>query len=565
MRSIQCLAAALVLIGSFLSTTAIAQDAGTVRNQATEAYRQRDYLRSARLFSAAAKLDVEGRAELLYNAACSFALAGRKDEAFSALEQAGAEGLDDVDQYKGDADFASLHSDPRWQALLDRVAARAKAIRDFWTSPAMQTPFAPNLTDDEKIAGLSKLWSEAKFNFIHFEKVPGLDWDALYVATLAKVRATTSTLEYYRVLQAFAAALRDGHTGVWLPKELADEALARPLLRTALVEKRVIVTAVADPAAREAGVVPGVEIVEVDGVPVTEHVERRVAPYQAASTPQDLEARAYGWALLEGAKSKPVELTLRDAAGVTVRRSVARRASREYWDAFRGEPMVLRMLPGNIAYVALNTFNENRTAELFEAAFPEISKTDAIVFDVRENGGGNSGVGYRVLACLTDAKFLGSRWSTREYRPTYRAWGRREGRFEGAPDSVEPNGKLLFTKPVVVLASARTYSAAEDFLVAFRGMKRGLIIGEPTGGSTGQPLMFPLPGGGGARICTKADSGPDGTEFVGVGVAPDRVVRQTVEDVRAGRDAVLDAAIGILTEKRASRIERIRADHADLK
>lgn len=549
MCSIHRLAAAILLLGLCLPAIAFAQDAETIRNQATEAYRRHDFLRSAELFTSAAKLDEDGRAALLYNAACGFALAGRKDDAFAALEQAGAAGLDDVDQLKGDSDFALLHSDPRWQALLDRMASRAKAVRDFWTSPAMQTPFAPNLTDDEKIAGLSKLWSEAKFNFIHFDKVSGLDWDALYLATLAKVRATTSTLDYYRVLQAFAAELRDGHTGVWLPKELADEALARPLLRTSLVEKRVIVTAVADPVARDAGIVPGIEILEVDGVPVTDYVERRVAPYQAASTPQDLEARAYGWALLEGAKSKQVELTLRKASGATLRRTVARRASREYWDAFRGEPMTFRMLPGNIAYVALNTFNENRTAEMFEAAFPEIAMADAIVFDVRENGGGNSGVGYRVLACLTDSKFLGSRWSTREYRPTYRAWGRREGRFEGAPDSVAPNGKLLFTKPVVVLASARTYSAAEDFLVAFRGMKRGLIVGEPTGGSTGQPLMFPLPGGGGARICTKADSGPDGTEFVGAGVVPDRVVRQTVEDVRAGRDAVLEAAVSLIGRK----------------
>lgn len=549
MSSIKRLAALIVLLGVCQPAIAVSQSAETIRSQATEAYRQREFLRSAELFGAAAKLDEDGRAELLYNAACGYALAGRTDEAFAALEKAGEAGLDDVDQFKGDSDLAALHADPRWQPLLDRVAARAKAIRDFWTSPAMQTPYAANLSEDEKIAGLSKLWSEAKFNFIHFDKIQGLDWDALYLATLAKVRATTSTLEYYRVLQAFAAALRDGHTGVWMPKELADEALARPLLRTALVDRHVIVVAVADGAARDAGVVPGVEIVEVDGVPVLDYVERRVAPYQTASTPQDLEARAYGWALLEGAKSKPVELTMRDAAGATMRRTVARRTSREYWDAFRAEPMVFRMLPGNVAYVALNTFNEDRTAEQFEAAFPEIAKADAIVFDVRENGGGNSGVGYRVLACLSDARFLGSTWSTREYRPTYRAWGRREGRFEGAPDSVAPNGKLLFTKPVVVLASARTYSAAEDFLVAFRGMKRGLIVGEATGGSTGQPLMFPLPGGGGARICTKADSAPDGTEFVGVGIVPDRVVRPTVEDVRAGRDAVLDAAVAALGKK----------------
>lgn len=59
---------------------------------------------------------------------------------------------------------------------------------------------------------------------------------------------------------------------------------------------------------------------------------------------------------------------------------------------------------------------------------------------------------------------------------------------------------------MIVLTSARTYSAAEDFVVAFDAMKRGTIVGEPTGGSTGQPLLFVLPGGGTGRVCTKRDS-----------------------------------------------------------
>ncbi len=50
------------------------------------------------------------------------------------------------------------------------------------------------------------------------------------------------------------------------------------------------------------------------------------------------------------------------------------------------------MLPGNIAYVALNTFNENRSAEMFEAAFDEIAKASALIIDLRNNGGGNSSI-----------------------------------------------------------------------------------------------------------------------------------------------------------------------------
>lgn len=541
--------AAALLLAFCLPAVVAAQATGSVREQADQAYRQREFGKCAELYLAAARLDADDRAALLYNAGCGFALAGRKDESFAALDQASVAGLDQVDQYKADSDLQSLHSDPRWPAMLDRIAARVKARRDFWTSPAMQTPFARDLSEDEKVAGLSKLWSEAKFNFIYFDKVPGLDWDALYMETLPRVRATTSTLEYYRVLQAFAARLRDGHSGVWFPKELSDEVLARPLLKTALIEGRAVVVAVAGQEIRDGGIGVGDEIVEVDGVPVSAYVERHIAPFQPASTPQDLEARSYGSALLAGPISKPVALTLRDASGATVRKTVARRASGEYWKAFEAEPMTFRMLPGNVAYVALNTFTDNRAAEMFEAAFAEISKADAIVFDVRENGGGNSDVGYRVLACLSPVSFHGSRWSTRDYRPAFRAWGRPEGRFDGEMDTTAPNAALQYSKPVVVLAGPRTYSAAEDFLVAFRGMKRGSIVGEPSGGSTGQPLAFSLPGGGGARVCTKADTGPDGVTFVGVGVKPDKIVRPTLQDLRTGRDGVLEAALALVHKK----------------
>ena len=67
-----------------------------------------------------------------------------------------------------------------------------------------------------------------------------------------------------------------------------------------------------------------------------------------------------------------------------------------------------------------------------------------------------------------------------------------------------PDGKRLYKNPVALLSSAATFSAAEDFLVAFRVMSRGIIVGERSGGSTGQPLFFALPGGGSARVCTTA-------------------------------------------------------------
>jgi len=68
-------------------------------------------------------------------------------------------------------------------------------------------------------------------------------------------------------------------------------------------------------------------------------------------------------------------------------------------------------------------------------------------------------------------------------------------------------------------------------------------VGEATGGSTGQPLVFRLPGGGLERICVKRDVCADGREFVGKGIQPTIEVARTPEDFRAGRDAALARAV----------------------
>jgi Flp pilus assembly protein TadD len=61
------------------------------------------------------------RAELHYDLGCSYALLGRKDEAFRSLEKAVALGFSDRGQLLADDDLARLRSDPRWHALLARL------------------------------------------------------------------------------------------------------------------------------------------------------------------------------------------------------------------------------------------------------------------------------------------------------------------------------------------------------------------------------------------------------------------------------------------------------------
>lgn len=523
--------------------------------EAQQLYERKDYAQSVVLLEQLrgnpklAQTEDKG-VGVLYNLACNYSLLGDKQNALKVLSESVAAGLAAADQMQQDSDFANIRQEPEYKTLLAVVEARNKVQQTFWNSPALHTKYRDDLTEDEKIAGLSRVWSEAKYNFAFFDHVPDLDWDASYLAYLPRVRATKSTLDYYRTLAEFYAQLHDGHTAVGYPEQLAD-VFGYPPVSTRMIEGRVFLDFVRDPKLKEEGIVPGLEVIAIEGIPVKEYGQSRIAPRISASTPQDLNRRTYEASLLGGLKDAPVEVTLADRAG-TARKLTLPRLTAADTDKLPPAPwkrFEFRMLPQGVAYVALRTFGNQEIVKEFDAAFPEIQKSKSLILDVRENGGGSSNIGYDILGYLTDKPFLDSQWSTRDYRPSFRAWGRTEQLYEGEPSPVPPHGGTPYTKPVVVLTSAQTYSAAEDFAVAFDSMKRGTIIGEPTGGSTGQPLIFDLPGGGYARVCSKHDRYPDGKEFVGVGVQPNVVVHPNIADFRAGRDTVLLAALDFLAHK----------------
>ena len=74
----------------------------------------------------------------------------------------------------------AIRNEPGYQAIL----ARERQFEHLWESPALNTPFRENISDEEKLGGLSKFWSEVKYNFGYPEKLVALDWDALYLQTI---------------------------------------------------------------------------------------------------------------------------------------------------------------------------------------------------------------------------------------------------------------------------------------------------------------------------------------------------------------------------------------------
>ena len=482
----------------------------------------------------------------LYTLARYQARAGKADAALVTLKYAVDIGaVPPAGDVVKEADLASLHDRQQFKDLIARLEKETTLWKD---NAALATPYKPVLSEEEKVAGLSKLWSEARFNFPFFGRIPDVDWDAQYMAFLPRVRAAQTTEDYYRVLMRFLATLKDGHTRVIAPNELHGRFYGVTAVNTRLVEGKVVVIGASDPTLEAQGIKTGAEIISIDGKPTLDYAKAEVEPFVFGFTPQDRNVWLYGYQLLRGPATEPVRLVLRNADGKTVSIAVPRHKNTGHFGFLPELDLAahFRMLPGNIAYLQVNVFADDSGAKTLRENFAAISAANSLIIDVRDNGGGSSDNAYALLKILASKPFNDSNWRTRDYKAAWRSWGVAPGWTRIAASVIDPDSALHYAKPVVVLTSARTYSAAEDFVVAFLSMHRGKLVGETTGGSTGNPMLLKLPGGGMSFICTKDDSFPDGRVFEGVGIAPDVAVSPTVADIRAGRDPVLTRAVALL-------------------
>ena len=506
------------------------------------AHQELNYSTALRYFQKAYEID-PSMGSAAYRAAVSASKLNQIDLAFVWLKTAFRAKYINVKEIKNNKDFDLLHQDPRWSELITQFESASKREAEFWNGSAWKTPYKESLTEDERVAGLSRVWSEIKYNFVFVEKLQDVNWDGLYLQYLPKIRAAKTNLEYYQLLSEMVALLHDGHTNVYPSEQDYEKYSTKPLISAELMEGKVILRWVGDSELQQAGLKRGHEVLSVNGMPVQEYSEKVLAPYISSGTKQDKDVRLYQYQFLQGPISEKIAFAARDENGVVKSYSAKRVSNEERNNALGGSWYTFKMLEGGIAHVWLTTFESTEVTEFYLKDFPEISKAKALILDVRRNGGGNAHVGYDILKTLGMDVFPTSKATIRNYRSIDRSRHDSNPEYTYPIYKVTPDANHQFKGPVVVLTSGQTFSAAEDFVVAFRNMKRGLIIGGATAGSTGAPISFNLPGGGAARVCVKNDTFPDGTEFVGKGIAPDIEVAQTVADFRNRVDTVLNAAV----------------------
>lgn len=407
------------------------------------------------------------------------------------------------------------------------------------------------LTAEQRLLDLSTIWSEARFSFAYYDDIAA-EWDALYRRFIPRVLAAKTDYEFYLELKRFAAHLRDGHSGVFWPREF-DEALGYPPFEIRKIEDRAVIFRLLHETEEliDQGIRPGLAILRVDGHPVADRVEYW-RELMCASTDQARDRLAY-FRVLTGPRDSVAEIVLEEPDGAT--RTVRLTRSEKYFgDTNLTPPQAYSSLEpkGGIGYFRANIMRPP-VDEAFAEYLEQAGDLRGLVLDLRYNGGGSDTVSFGLISRLIDQPVPGPIYEVTAYRADRRASRRQQEIIRTPYGPIEPAAGSRFTGWLVVLIGEQTHSATEGgFLSVVQARPRTVLVGEPTAGSTGQPLVFRLSSGGIGAVCSRRSLAPDGHPFVGHGFQPDVAARLTRRDLAGGRDSVLERALEILRQKLAS-------------
>jgi C-terminal processing protease CtpA/Prc len=413
----------------------------------------------------------------------------------------------------------------------------------------------------QRVYTLSVIWKEMQYSFAFPERFGTVNLDSLYLAYLPKVEAVRSNYEYYRVLSSFAAHFDEAHTRIYAVRRPDD----MPPLKAMNVGKRIIVSEIARSVADR--IPPGSEIVAVNDIPVLEFIRDSVAPCISAATPhwkfdKSVTEMFYGRPL------SAMSITVKTAGGEERRAEMLRNynlggAKEEMTGAGPTPPADIRIVDENIGYIRLTSFLGQYTDTIravFDRHLPQLRKCRGLIIDLRGNRGGTDEAWNDIAFHLLSGPSFQNKgkWFSRIYVPTYRKYGEYMPQFrdyyEGT--SMEEIRHAAYTNPVadslklhqplIVISGRHVASAAEDFLLLMKEYGRATVVGGPSVGCVGEPMLVSLSDNYRLMLSAKKYVSPDGTQPNDAGILPDIEVEDSYDAYLKGKDSILERAIAEL-------------------
>ncbi|CAM3643661.1 Peptidase family S41 [Vibrio aerogenes CECT 7868] len=177
----------------------------------------------------------------------------------------------------------------------------------------------------------------------------------------------------------------------------------------------------------------------------------------------------------------------------------------------------------------------NHVVSAMDQVMQDLTDTDAIIIDMRFNGGGEDGASQEIASRFNAAKqqVLG--------RFTRTITGEGDLYWIDLPES---SRTTAYTKPVMILTSGSTVSAGETFMIMMKSLPQVTIMGESTSGSLSDALHKTLPNGWEMSLSNEVYIDPQYQAYEVTGVPPDiAIVPFRLSDITENKDTALSAAI----------------------
>jgi len=390
----------------------------------------------------------------------------------------------------------------------------------------------------------------------HFDKtMNGLNWEAVRAELKPRAAAATSSAELRAVirdmlgrlgLSHFALIPSGGDVSSLGASGMSADTSGDPGLEVRLLGRDLIVTNVDREAASL--VRPGWRITQIGSARVADLLRAPLEGHNAQL--QSVEAWRIAQMNLRGPAGSKIDVTFENGEDAAVRWSLTRRLE-------QGNPVTVGNLPTMYVRVekgrqstpsgataGVIKFNVWMAAvdSQFQQAMDELRHADGIIIDLRGNPGGLA-----AMLMGISGHFVGERKSLGVMKTRDS-----EFRFFANPRLVSASGERVepFAGPVAILIDSMSGSASECFTGGMQSIGRARVFGQTSMGQALPALFDRLPNGD-VLIHAYGDFvTADGTRLEGRGVIPDQIVPFRREDLLAGRDRTMQAALAWIDESR---------------
>ena len=357
------------------------------------------------------------------------------------------------------------------------------------------------------------LWETFKDHYAYFE-LRNVDPEKMYAEYRPKVTAATTDAELFLVLYEMLESFDDGHIGIEATNEIEEEA-ERLYLEREKKEKE------AEENSEE----------ELRNYNVAAQVAEKYIPEGKSIKNGNLR-----WGKL---KNNVGYFQLNQMMGMADYGISDTLSFRDYWMTY---------------FEKMETVENGNEDEMIgireslDVIMTDLQNTDALIIDVRFNGGGKDEVGMAVLERLNDKE-----------RMVFTKKGKMGNGFTPLVKVTQTSSKNAYSKPVYLLISCESASATEIMTLSSLSLPNITRIGSRTEGVFSDVLDKELPNGWKIGLSSEVYLDLNGNNYEGKGIAPDveigyerdtqKFLQKVIADLAVSGDQAIEKSIELIGSK----------------